>query len=1446
MAVYLDDLKDMKLYKKQVYLPIVREDKKKHSAILLLTRYQYDSIALMKHKLFLDPSKNFQSYYIEKDITYTINHENKLQIDHNDYSTIINEQASVFTEVTDVTNYDNKADCSINESYCQLGDKVIFFNDLYDEAICEAKGVNNKYRKLLYYDRIRNNREMMNLYGAVKGVGNIKYTFLDYKRYKEKNLFIDLSYYNNTYLTNNNFVIKKSIDMYFEFIRRFINDERITKAGYTKRTVFVPVSTASWGVQPETELYDYLKNLNPISVFYKKLKLAPNDLTGAFKDIDFVFIGDNGYFKMDMEKVAKDWSVYKTRFIKLIKSLLDNEQIDDGDEPDNSADAIASDIIDKIETNKGIKIHNLTGDKSENSEVKEKIKADLVEKINDASKDSVDEDEALDKLDKSPEVKDMIEDLAEEADDGIKLSASRVARINKAQNDLMNKKIHNMTIRDLINTSNKVEELPETALPIKTINEEWKHLKAINFEKEYDLDADIVAMLNSLSDTNKSYPISILNIDIQDTSTTEDSVYTYTVKCEDYSGKRFTLKFDIPKFRDGRFLKLRGNEKIYSIEMPLIPISKTDENTVQIATSYKKIFISAYYTSSGKSTFQAGALMKALDKYDSKDLKITLGDNSKICKKYDLPIDYIDLANKYNKIECNGKIKATLYFNQDEIRQVAKVDETKGIPIGIRDNKEVIYYDGEFGTVAGYIGDLLVAYLGDDFANTINSVNMGKKCSYSRCTIMAANIPTIVILAHGIGLTKAMELANVDYEITDKRKYKKNNGQYDTIKFADGFLSYRVTYSSMMLMNGLKDCNTEDYSIKKINTKNMWVEMLDNFGGRIKSDGLDNFKDLEFDPISKRVCQDYGLPDNYFEALIYANNMLSDNKYVKQTDLSSNRYRTNEVVAVHFYQELGRAYGEYATMNRRGANPAMFIKQSAIIDSILAANTTSDLSIFQPLSEIEAKNSISFKGAVGMNTERAFSIDKRGYDKSMVNIIAQATGFASTVGVNRQTSINPNITGGRGYFKTSGEDNMSITNTMSITEALSPFTLTSDDPFRNAMTFVQTSKHTTPIEKGSPLLVTTGADAAMPYLTSDMFCHKAKGKGKVKEIVPDRYLLVEYSDGSTEYVTLEERTMKNSDGGFYIPLQLVTDLKVGDTVKENTILAYDKKSFSKKVGDNKQLAYNLGCIAKIAIMTTEDGYEDSAIASEWLSEAMATNIVVMKDIELPPKTEILKMPKKGDSIVEGEPMLIFQNAYDEEDANALLKALNNDEEAVSEIGRNTINAKVTGVIQDIKIYRTVELDELSDSLRKIVTDKEREIKKYSSIASKSSNDTNSLFDPADKLDRNGKLKNVDGVRIEIYMKYHDKLSVGDKVVANSANKMVLMNIYSDKDAPYTDFRPTEKIDIIGSASAIDGRMITSNFKLGALYKLMIETHRYCCEKLGIKWKTLHEIYNDDK
>jgi uncharacterized membrane protein YoaK (UPF0700 family) len=71
-----------------------------------------------------------------------------------------------------------------------------------------------------------------------------------------------------------------------------------------------------------------------------------------------------------------------------------------------------------------------------------------------------------------------------------------------------------------------------------------------------------------------------------------------------------------------------------------------------------------------------------------------------------------------------------------------------------------------------------------------------------------------------------------------------------------------------------------------------------------------------------------------------------------------------------------------------------------------------------------------------------------------------------------------------------------------------------------------------------------------------------------------------------------------------------------------------------------------------------------------------------------------------------------------------------------------------------------------------------------------------------------------------------------------------MDVYDDEDAPYTDYRPNEAIDQITSASSMDGRMITSIMKTGALNKLMIELARHACEMNGLKWKDLHEIRED--
>ena len=399
---------------------------------------------------------------------------------------------------------------------------------------------------------------------------------------------------------------------------------------------------------------------------------------------------------------------------------------------------------------------------------------------------------------------------------------------------------------------------------------------------------------------------------------------------------------------------------------------------------------------------------------------------------------------------------------------------------------------------------------------------------------------------------------------------------------------------------------------------------------------------------------------------------------------------------------------------------------------------------------------------------------------------------------------------------------------------------TSDDSFRNDMSFVQTSKHSTPIKHGSPLLVTTGADSAMPYLASDMFAFKAKNNGKVIEITPE-YMLVEYTDKTKDYINLDEQTMKNSDGGFYITLQLITDLKVGSKFKSGDVIAWDKASFSKKIG-LQQLSYNVGCLAKIAILTSEDGYEDSGVCSEWLSHAMESDVVNLSSRALKPNSDILFIVNKGDAVREGDPILIYQNAFDDDDANMLLKNLNIEDDDISTVGKTVMNSKVTGVISDIKLYRTCDIQDMSESLQKLFKAKEAKISKLKKISKDSLNPAQ--FDPDTKLEATGKMKAIDdGVLIEIYMRYNDKLAIGDKLANLNANKVVLMDVYPDEEAPYTDYRPDDKIDIISSAASIDARMITSPFKNGALNKLLIELQRKCAEIYGKKPMNMHEIYD---
>ena len=515
------------------------------------------------------------------------------------------------------------------------------------------------------------------------------------------------------------------------------------------------------------------------------------------------------------------------------------------------------------------------------------------------------------------------------------------------------------------------------------------------------------------------------------------------------------------------------------------------------------------------------------------------------------------------------------------------------------------------------------------------------------------------------------------------------------------------------------------------------------------------------------------------------------------------------------------------------------MKRSAVIDKFLLNNTSGDQSIINPLSEYESYNAVTPKGISGMNSDRSYGLDKRSYDESMLDVLSTSTGFSGNVGIIRQATIDSDIDGIRGYVndRTNDKDETNPVKTLCMTESLTPFGTTCDDPFRVAMNFIQTSKHGMRCNHADPLLISTGADEALPYMISNTFAHKAKEDGKIIE-KEDTHLIVEYKDGTHEYVSLEEQVEKNSSSGFFVCLKLDTDLNVGSKVKKNDIIAYDKLSFSgEHVGSNDNIAYNIGTLSKIAILNTDEGYEDSAIISSKLSEKMASDVVLQKSINVPKECNVYNLVKKGSPINEGDSLLVIQNSSDDEDIKTLMKNLAElEDDDINDIGRRPIKSKVTGIVQDVIIMRTVDKDELSDSLRKIVNAYEKRIndikKKY-----KEYNLDTSKLPSTSKLPKTGKLKNVDGVLIEIYLKYNDKMKVGDKLIYYSALKGVIKDIFPEGEEPTSTYRPDETLDSMLSIGSINGRMTMSIVKTGIINKFLIELSRQCKEILGIPYDT---------
>lgn len=1391
-----------------------------------------------------------------------------------------------------------RSDSNINKS--GFGSLVFLFSNSVTDSIKMIRNNNcyndNKYKWYQYDNRyigkigskrynIRCMDEQKEIYKRVEHQTTLSpHPKMPLNKTQNRNCYFDLSKYFELYkfITKKYSLSKKVLSFWNFFSNIMINENTST---YPIKTVLIDADMFS--DFKGAKLKDKLDN--PIFMIYYTLykyfdlRISDNLILSEL-DIDFVIYCKRSVLKMNFSKCNEKSHVIFNREIKKIMSkktvinAFDAKKIDEESQKDEIKDEL-------------MKSYNFVGDNEEESSIITTLKEDP-KKINDTKNKKVDvEKDIEDKLEEHiKSAQDKIKEVIPDADmsdkstsDYIKtqssidveadnelakkmysyvqstkvptkpLSTARDAAMRSRQESL---KVGSTTIGDIKKIKVARRSIPEKDLSgsLNTINKNVKKMKYANMDKDYIrniMSKDIIDVFTSLN--SKHMKLYVRDIKSEETSDTLNYKETIKVVFEDEQKQRHTVSVDIPKFIEDKFLYLGGNKKIINKQNFLYPIVKTGPDTVQVVANYNKVFVRRI---GSKSISAVERIMKMIGSNDKMYDYFTVGDNSVANKTFITTIEYDEFAKVVTKFKSKN---CTIFFNQNEATEFAdnkgisdKFDFKDMIFIGtynngylfLNTNTQMIKYKGpdENKFPLTSIPDIIVNQLPDELQKQFFKTRSTKKLMYTAPTILQQEIPLVILLMFWEGFSSVVNKMKLKYRFSDK--YPTLAANESVIRFKDAYFIYEEDLPISLMMNGLRMIDTENFTIEEYNTHEPYVEFLTKKYGKTGAmNALRNYYEFLIDPITMEILDDTNLPTDIIEIFIYANNLLADESYTNENSQILSRVRSSEIIAAILYYQLSGAYLEY---RNSAGKKKISLPKDCVIKELMSLQTVEDYSTLNPVVEVEKSRTITSKGWRGINQERAYSEEKRSYDESMVGVMAMSTSPDGNCGINRVLTMEPSITSARGYVDVKDKDKLSElsdVNLYSPTELLFPLGNTRDDSMRIAMAGKQ-SKHVIPVKNASPALISNGVDEAIRFELSSDFVVNADDDGEVVEInEKTSVMMIKYKNGSHRAVDLSPNIVKNGGGGFFLNNLLITNLKEGDKFKKDQPLAWHK-DFFKNDGING-LRMNVGVLEKVAITSSYDSYNDATVITHKLARDAEADMTFRKQIVVGKNANIYDMRKIGDHVSIGDPLISFDTSFEDSDLNKLLSHLSDDNKKVlDDNSTNIIKSKYAGTIIDIKIYSTVALEELSESLRKIVKSyynrvdsKKKFVSKYDSSKSLVKcglllNENSGQVTPnAYGIIKGQKVQ--DAVLIEFYIEHGDIMGVGDKLAYFTALKGIVSEVIPEGYEPYSEFRPNEEVSSIIGPSAILKRQVPSILLTVLGNKVIVELKR-----------KLEEIYNE--
>lgn len=925
--------------------------------------------------------------------------------------------------------------------------------------------------------------------------------------------------------------------------------------------------------------------------------------------------------------------------------------------------------------------------------------------------------------------------------------------------------------------------------------------KVRNFDRQY-VDQVMGKDINSSVMVLQRAGFPILNYEVERITNAANDLNLHTIEVATIKGQpRTTLRVVMPKV--DRYGTFRNNNIKYTMRRQRVdlPLRKIGPAEVALTSFYGKHFVSR----SGKVVHDyQNWLVNAMraQNEDPDNLAVTGARYGSVFnREVELPRDYAAMSHQVSQFSLN---KVTYHFDFNNISKhfpdevVKELVSEELVPVGVRGST---YYGMDRNSVV-----FKMTPNGPEQTGTLPELLGldGSKAPYEMATLSVSDkdMPMGIVFSYYSGLTGMLKQFGIEHRQVDPAERVALADNEFAIKLADCKLIVSpATRKQALIANGLRPYLklTNTFTLKDMNTPDVYQVLVAK--DRMKPyylKELENMDAMFVDPITLRILKARKEPETWKGLLERSVEMICYDAHPDEIDIMEQHIYGHQRIVGALYTELARSVREYVAKPANGKK-RIDISSRAVMDRIMEDGSVAPVSDCTPVHALK-QASVVTAGGTGGRSRRSMTKRTRRFSETALGVMSGDGVDNGDAGMTEYLAADAQLATVDGLIDANiNRDQLNASQYMSVLSMTAP-ELYFDDSKRQVFYGIQSASTTAAKGYRRPGLL-TGAETLVAHCTSPTQANAAIDDGRITAM-DDQSITVTYGTGQNQKVESYPlgRHFGNHEGHTY-PHDLITSFKVGDKVKKGEIVSYNTKFFTPNPFNKGQVDWMMGTVAPGVFLESDDTLEDTNLLGPELSEELASEQTHPHDIRVTFDQELHNMVKEGDRVNADTVLCLIEEATTAGTDVFTAQSI----DTLSALNSQTPKGGVSGVIDRIEVYYNGELEDMSESLRKVVAASDRRRRK-ASTALTDGVITDGRVDATMRV--GGNPIELGNAVIRVYISYWSPAIGGSKVVFGNQMKSTIRAV-----SPVTI-----KTELGLTASFIFGKVSNDNRIVNSIYR----------------------------